>query len=286
MSPFRFLLWLLLFCPAALHSLAQNRVSLYYPTNVYQLSAPQKSLLDSLIYRSWIQDGDSLIILGYADYQGNTEENLLLSQRRADAILEHLHARGWTSERVHVEGRGELKSIDSAQGGVAEHRRIDLIRGDLSAPPLPSSPPPHAQRDHLPPAYKAFLSAQPGETMALENLLFYPGIRRVIPSSLPVLDTLYQFLHAHPEVRISLEGHVCCVSGPYDAFDEETMELALSHNRARFVYQYLVDRGIDPNRLQYQGFGHSRPKVPVENTDEDRQANRRVEIRLLKNGEP
>lgn len=273
--PIRILFFWLCWAPAE----AQQKVSLYFPTNVHVLDPGQKSLLDSLIYSGFLHEGDSLVIFGYADHQGSEEANLLLSRRRAASILDHLRSRGWKSPKAYGEGKGELQPPEPRPGGIAEHRRIDLM---IWKPNSPTPPPPSpSPAPRLPQAYSQWLAGGKGQTMALENLLFYPGLRRVIPSSLPILDTLFLFLQTHPGIHIQLEGHVCCVSGPGDAFDEETMELALSRNRAQFIYQYLVDQGIDPSRLKFRGFGHSRPRVPVERSDQDRQANRRVEIRLL-----
>ena len=64
--------------------------------------------------------------------------------------------------------------------------------------------------------------------------------------------------------------------------DNDTQTMNLSENRAKLIYDFLVREGIDGNRLQYKGYGSSRPKIYPETTDEDKQANRRVEIKVLK----
>lgn len=277
MRCFRFLFILALFGPSP--GKAQDTLSLYFPTSIHELNPQQKSMLDSLLYLGWLVDGDSLVILGFADHQGDEAHNQQLSFRRAEAIRDHLFSRGWTSTRLRLEGKGALPATEPRSTGIPSHRRIDMRRW------RPGAGEPMEEMESNPPrfssTYHQWLERGKGETMALDQLLFYPGLRRVLPQSLPVLDTLFQFLKAHPTRRIRLEGHVCCVPRNADAIDEETMEQALSLNRARFIYQYLVDRGIDSNRLEYRGFGRRHPKVAIERTDEDRQANRRVEVRLL-----
>src|SRR5690606_19613363 len=107
--------------------IAQDRMSLYYPTNVYQLSSNQKRVLDSILYVGWVRDGDSLIIQGYADHQGQADHNFHLSLRRAESIKDHLLSRGWVGHRLRLEGKGELEASDETQTGIPEHRRIDMI---------------------------------------------------------------------------------------------------------------------------------------------------------------
>jgi outer membrane protein OmpA-like peptidoglycan-associated protein len=53
--------------------------------------------------------------------------------------------------------------------------------------------------------------------------------------------------------------------------------------RAKMVYDYLLANGISPDRvLGYKGFGSSHPVYPIpEKSEEERIANRRVEIRIV-----
>ncbi len=66
--------------------------------------------------------------------------------------------------------------------------------------------------------------------------------------------------------------------------------MILSQNRAKAVFDYLVDRGINPDRLNYEGFGSSSPVITDEqisnlNTDEEKeeahQRNRRTEYVII-----
>jgi outer membrane protein OmpA-like peptidoglycan-associated protein len=54
----------------------------------------------------------------------------------------------------------------------------------------------------------------------------------------------------------------------------------VSEARAKAIYDYLVQKGIDAKRLRYRGMGNYFPKVNPEITEEDRIANRRVEAVL------
>lgn len=108
-----------------------------------------------------------------------------------------------------------------------------------------------------------------GKSIRLK-LFFYPGEAELLPVSLPELQVLKEFLMQNPELKIQIEGHVCCNNN-----------MQLSIDRAAEVFGYLVKNGIDEKRLNYKGFGFTRPLVE-ENSEEDKSLNRRVEIRLAK----
>jgi flagellar motor protein MotB len=51
-------------------------------------------------------------------------------------------------------------------------------------------------------------------------------------------------------------------------------------NRAKFIYDYLVNAGFDPYRLTYKGMGNATPVNPYPTTKEEMNANMRVEIKV------
>ena len=125
---------------------------------------------------------------------------------------------------------------------------------------------------------------KPGATILLRNVYFPPDRHTIKPESRETLEKLYTVLSGHPKLKISIEGHVCCINPEVaDALDIDTYEPTLSLNRAKAIYNYLVRKGIDSTRLTYKGFGRRKPLVPVEVTEEDQEMNRRVEIRVLDN---
>jgi len=56
--------------------------------------------------------------------------------------------------------------------------------------------------------------------------------------------------------------------------------LELSKARAKSISDYLIDKGIIPNRISYQGFGSEKP-VSTNETEEGRRLNRRVEAKFI-----
>jgi outer membrane protein OmpA-like peptidoglycan-associated protein len=73
-----------------------------------------------------------------------------------------------------------------------------------------------------------------------------------------------------------MEGHT-------DNTGQEPANDLLAEKRAKRCRDYLITKGIDPKRLSYLGHGSQKPFVPND-TRENRQLNRRVEIHFLRSG--
>ncbi len=74
------------------------------------------------------------------------------------------------------------------------------------------------------------------------------------PESMVSLDKLVETLIDNPNVTIELMSHT-------DSRDTEQYNFELSQKRAQSVVQYLIDKGIEPERLVAKGYGESSPKV-------------------------
>ncbi|KYF98506.1 cell envelope biogenesis protein OmpA [Sorangium cellulosum] len=96
---------------------------------------------------------------------------------------------------------------------------------------------------------------------------------RILPQSYPILDEVVRLLKANPEIKLlSIEGHTDN-QGTIDYNDR------LAHNRAIAVRVYLINKGIQSERLTSVGYGSRRPLV-ANDTPEGRQRNRRVEFHI------
>lgn len=109
-----------------------------------------------------------------------------------------------------------------------------------------------------------------GNSFRFENLNFQTASAELESGTEQELNDLAQLLKTQTQIEIRIEGHT-------DKVGDTAVNQKLSENRARTVYQFLIDQGIAPQRLSYQGFGESRPVADNE-SDEGRQENRRVEI--------
>ncbi len=88
----------------------------------------------------------------------------------------------------------------------------------------------------------------------VENI-FYDFDRATLrPESKEALDGLAQMMRDNPGLTIEMASHT-------DRIGTDEYNINLSNRRAKAVIDYLIENGIDANRLQYQGYGKSRPKV-------------------------
>ena len=93
-----------------------------------------------------------------------------------------------------------------------------------------------------------------------------------------VLESVYKFMKDNPTVSIRLEGHT-------DWFGTEPYNMGLSKRRSLSAHRYLINKGINPNRIQNAWFGEENPTANNANNDgsdnpDGRQLNRRVEIKV------
>jgi len=254
---------------------------IYFDLNKPSLNKQAYKTIDSLLYHDIISGNKQLLIVGYADYLGSSEHNDTLSKSRAKAVQDYLVQMGIKPSFITVcIGKGEVERNEQAKEGYAPDRRVDivLLNALQHAPPktkITNSPLPN------PKTGTSLLTVSVGQTIVLNKIYFYAGRHLVKEESIPELENLYQILEDTPPLKIQIEGHICCVRMAPDALDEGTGELKLSENRAKYIYDYLVHKGIDASRLKYRGFGRTRPVIPIERSFEDEDRNRRVEIRVL-----
>ena len=116
-----------------------------------------------------------------------------------------------------------------------------------------------------------------GLKMRISNIEFGFGSSRITGRGTAILDRVVVILKKYANYDVVIEGHT-------DDIGEEAYNLRLSEGRAKSVQQYLIDKGIDDERLQYIGMGETVPLYP-NTSDENRRRNRRVEFLLIKKGE-
>ena len=111
------------------------------------------------------------------------------------------------------------------------------------------------------------------KAIVLHNLYFATNKTAILPESEAALSDLYDMLTENPEIRIQIIGHT-------DAVGSDKDNQILSEGRANSVRQNMIDRGIDPSRIEAIGKGESEP-IAINDTEEGRAKNRRVEFIVL-----
>jgi outer membrane protein OmpA-like peptidoglycan-associated protein len=119
----------------------------------------------------------------------------------------------------------------------------------------------------------ADLNARPtdrGLVMTLGDVLFATGKAELMGGAASNLDKLAGFLQHYPERTVEIEGHT-------DNVGSADLNRGLSQRRADSVKTYLVQKGVESNRLSTSGKGFDSP-VGSNDSAAGRQQNRRVEI--------
>ncbi len=110
------------------------------------------------------------------------------------------------------------------------------------------------------------------ELLSSETVEFETGQALIKSESFPLLDKITSKLSVFPEINIVIEGHT-------DDVGADELNQKLSEDRAVSIQKYLIQKGIDTNRLSTIGYGEYRPAFP-NTSDANRQKNRRVEFKI------
>ncbi len=121
--------------------------------------------------------------------------------------------------------------------------------------------------------FKIDIQFLPAKSFVLEDCNFETGKAELLPEAFPVLDELVSYLVRKDDERIEIQGHT-------DNVGTAKSNQVLSENRANTVRNYLITKGIDPNRLTAKGYGFTVP-VADNKTAEGRAQNRRTEVKIL-----
>jgi len=116
----------------------------------------------------------------------------------------------------------------------------------------------------------------------MENIYYNYDKYDIRPDAAKELDKLVQLLIDNPEIKIELSSHT-------DSVDTRDYNLVLSQRRAESAVNYMIQRGIAPDRMVAKGYGEDKPIARNSNPDGTdnavgRQKNRRTEFKILEVG--
>lgn len=277
---------------------AQEQTSYYFDTNKSELKLTEIQKLNDWISKN--KEVKIVAINGYTDEDGTIGFNDTLAQKRVDFICQFVKDKVKIRDDFKTRSFGKLhKQSDNK----AENRRVtvfyieakDLAREDeilgitkeeITPKPKTKKQFPEAIVIQNPNGTESTFelnvefmqqvdAAKPGEKLKLENLNFQLNTFAIVNESRGKLYELLIVMQQNPELSIDIQGHLCCM--PTDRTN-------LSTQRAKAISQFLRMNGIENSRVTYQGFGSSQPIYPLpEKNEEERAANRRVEIEIVKN---
>ncbi|GGD25597.1 OmpA family protein [Flavobacterium orientale] len=258
---------------------AQEKFEIFFDFNA---SIPNQVSLT--YFEKWMQNNKNAEILelhGHCDSVDTQKYNLILSQKRINEVLQILknnaiqineglqkipYGKNFKQSKIQAENRKV----------VVFYRNLNVDSEDKSKANVWANRSPLLFDDPLIPLREKIARVKKGDRIRLEGINFHFNTFRVVKESEPSLDELVEVLNDNPNLKIEIQGHMCC--------NENTRELQLSIQRSRFIYRYLVLKGIEKKRISYKGFGTSKPIFTIpEKNEEERAKNRRVEIEIMEN---
>lgn len=245
----------------------------------YAITPSAKQKLDSFLRSAPVASIETISLYGHCDSVGNNIYNDRLSLERVDAVKKYLSRTIPKNVFENTKGYGKRQPLNNNAGEEERYlnRRVEVIVQKKELPAKNESP---KKEQPLLEKIKD-TTTKAGTNIILKNMNFFGASHRLLPQSLPVLRELLQTLQQYPSLEIEIQGHVCCVDGPGEGYDNDTQSYTLSVNRARAIHDFLIENNISGHRISYNGFGHRYPLFE-EDTDEHRIQNRRVEIKIIK----
>ncbi|MCG9792110.1 OmpA family protein [Flavobacterium algicola] len=107
-----------------------------------------------------------------------------------------------------------------------------------------------------------------------KTILFDSGKSSFKSQSYTVLTSVADILKEYPNTDFMIEGHT-------DSDGSNALNQTLSENRAAAVRSYLIENGINTDRLKSVGYGETKP-ISSNKTAKGKAENRRVEVSLIK----
>lgn len=109
--------------------------------------------------------------------------------------------------------------------------------------------------------------------VAMRAVEFDTGRSTIKSESFSVLKQIADIMRRYPDYNLMISGHT-------DNTGSATANQKLSERRAKACYEYLTTQGISASRLNFAGYGESRP-ISDNNSLRGRSLNRRVEFNLV-----
>lgn len=115
-----------------------------------------------------------------------------------------------------------------------------------------------------------------GKVLKIDRIEFVKGSADLIPGTESILIRVKDFLILNSDVKIEIQGHV------NNEGKESLSTRKLSAKRAKTIMKYFLKSGINKDRMSIKGYGSDHPVFSNPKNDREQQANRRVEIKIVK----
>jgi len=233
--------------------------SVYFETDKSIIISSEKKKLDAFLKNLDTVAIKKIIVHGFCDDRGSQSYNMSLSKQRARAIEFYLENNEIPERLIKlIAGKGEIDLTASNGDEITNmrqnNRRVDIIV-KASTPGITES-----TATETPTAQELLKKElHVGDKVRLKNIYFKTGYATILPNSIDTLKEIADILVQRDDVYFTIEGHVCCTHDTYDAVDRKTNKRNLSVSRAKFIYNYLLRKGVNKNRMKFVGMKRKDP---------------------------
>jgi outer membrane protein OmpA-like peptidoglycan-associated protein len=214
----------------------------------------------------------------YYNGMRNALINLLWKKPQKKSILNYFsddfepigadYLSNWGNENKPIAAKVEQKPI-------AQSVKLEKNKEVPKAQPIPVKP------TVIPPPAKPEVNVQEKKTMTQKArkelepkfIYFVKGKNEILETSQLTLNQWVVYMEKIPDAVLKINGYT-------DNIGDEKMNQKLSEERATVVQNYLISKGVAPNRLQMNGFGGNNPVFKNPITEKERSLNRRVEVKV------
>lgn len=217
-------------------------------------------------------------IAGHTDKSGKAATNKVLSEKRAKWVYDFLIKQGVDASRLTYKGYGHYKPAytNRTKDGRAANRRIEvklLSKKTESSTTLVDEEPYKAPYEVMAEKSMAEIpNYELGTSVVLERVVFEPNMSGINDTNRHQLDELILLLEAHPKIKLEIGGYT-------DKSGIPEKNLIISQDRAKAVYNYLIENGVSKTRLSHKGYGDANP-IAANKYRWGRDKNRRIEVKL------
>jgi outer membrane protein OmpA-like peptidoglycan-associated protein len=244
--------------------------TVYFSFNSYSISEKALSNLQSQLKNFSGSAVKTITIVGYTDTTGSVIYNAALSLKRCVSVKEavqHITRLGNNYPFVIMANGEDDQSLlsDSLK------RRAQLVLFSIKKENLiPVAINAKQNKDSVIRKDRVI-----DTVIVLDNIYFEPDMAVLTPGSMNAFPNYVSVLKKYKNNDMEIGGHV----NHTDSKLKETDPLfKLSEQRAKVVYQYLLDFGFDAAKLTYKGYGNSHLVIAKPANEDEKRKNMRVEI--------
>jgi outer membrane protein OmpA-like peptidoglycan-associated protein len=252
-------------------------ITVYFGEASFRPDNGQLRRIDSFFYSH--QGAFIKEIEGHTDTIGETAYNKALSRKRSGAVSGYLQGRWRLAPGYPVMNYGEERPVSATDNALNRRVeiRVGLADGKLATAESPGMNRKGGRGEPVTTGRDSVVMRK----IQLDRLYFQPDEAVLESSSLSYIHGMALVLKKYDQAIFEIRGHVNCPLDvkPGSGYMQKMNQL--SADRARAVYDLLIDAGVPADRMRYKGLGNTEMVYPYAANEEEKRKNMRVEIFVI-----